>query len=97
MKYIIGAYATAPSLSIENKLVENKFYDKLIESIPELRGLEIPFWGNEIHFYGSSFLIDIINPSWDNVLTCIPGTMSSLSKNPKFGLASDDNQGRIEA
>jgi len=97
MKYIIGAYATAPSLSIENRLVENKFYDKLIESIPELRGLEIPKRGKGIHFYGSNFLIDIINPSWDNVLTCIPGTMSSLSKNPKFGLASDDKQGRIEA
>ena len=97
MQYIIGAYATAPSLGIENKLVEKEFYDKLIESIPELRGLEIPFWGKEIHSYGSNFLIDIVNPNWDNVLTCIPGTMLSLKKNPKFGLASDDNNGRIEA
>jgi|TARA_B100001964_G_scaffold178615_1_gene197029 hypothetical protein len=31
MKYIIGAYATTPSLSVENKLVENKFYNKLID------------------------------------------------------------------
>ena len=28
---------------------------------------------------------------------CIPGTMNALVKNSKFGLASDDEQGRAEA
>lgn len=97
MKYIIGAYATAPSLAISDKSLEIKFYDKLIDSIPQVRGLEIPFWGEEIHQFGSNFLLDIINPDWDNVLTCIPGTMAYLSKQPSFGLASDDNQGRKNA
>jgi hypothetical protein len=97
MKYIIGAYATAPSLAISDKALEKKFYDKLIDSIPQIRGLEIPFWGEEIHQFGSSFLLDIINPKWENVLTCIPGTMEYLSKQPSFGLASEDNQGRKNA
>ena len=97
MKYIIGAYATAPSLAVNNELIEREFYQNLIESIPEIRGLEIPFWGEEIHQFGSDFLFDIIDPSWENVLSCIPGTMSKLAKNPHFGLASDDENGRSEA
>ncbi len=97
MKYIVGAYATAPSLVNNNKLVEREFYANLIESIPEIRGLEIPFFGESIHQFGSNFLLDIINPNWENVLSCVPGTMSSLSNNPKFGLASDDEGGRLEA
>ena len=97
MKYIIGAYATAPSLAISDKALEKKFYEKLIDSIPQIRGLEIPFWGEEIHQFGSSFLLDIINPKWENVLTCIPGTMSYLAKEPSFGLASDNSKGRKNA
>ena len=81
MKYIIGAYASAPSLGIEDKSVERAFYEKLIQSLPEMRGLEIPFWGKEIHRFGSEFLLDIINPDWDNVLTCIPGTMFFFGEN----------------
>jgi len=94
MKYIIGAYATAPSLAINDKSLEIKFYDKLTDAIPQIKGLEIPFFGEEIHQFGSNFLLDIINPSWDNVLTCIPGTMSYLSKQPSFGLASNNKEGR---
>jgi hypothetical protein len=97
MKYIVGAYATAPSLVSENRNSEQEFYRKLIIDIPEIRGLEIPFWGEEVHRFGSDFLLDIINPNWENVLSCIPGTMSKLAKNPKFGLASDDENGRVEA
>ncbi len=97
MKYIVGAYATAPSLVSENRNSEQEFYRKLIIDIPEIRGLEIPFWGEGVHRFGSDFLLDIINPNWENVLSCIPGTMSKLAKNPKFGLASDDENGRVEA
>ena len=97
MKYIVGAYATAPSLGQKNYLLEMEFYESLFESITDFRGLEIPFWGEEIHQLGSDFLLNIIQPSWENVLTCIPGTMSSLAKDPKFGLASDDKRGRENA
>jgi hypothetical protein len=96
MKYIIGAYATAPS-SIFNKSLEYRFYEKLIESIPEIRGLEIPFFGNDIHSLGYKFLLDMIDTNWNNIITCIPGTMANLSKNPHFGLASDNSNGRNEA
>lgn len=97
IKYIVGAYATAPSLGIEDKALERDFYERLIKSIPEIRGLEIPFWGEETHCFGSGFLLDIIRPDWDNVLSCIPGTMRFLANAPKFGLASDDERGRSDA
>ena len=42
MKYIIGAYATAPSIN-SNELVENSYYESLIESVGNIRGLEFLF------------------------------------------------------
>jgi len=96
MNYIVGAYATAPSIN-SNRLVEANFYEKLLESIKNIRGLEIPFYGDNIHRFGSNFLLNHIKPSWDNVLSCIPGTMDGLSINPHFGLASDDIIGRKQA
>ena len=95
-KYIVGAYATAPSLALD-KALESSFYDNLIESVPEIGGLEIPFFGNDIHSFGYDFLLNFIKPDWSNVISCIPGTMASLSKNPHFGLASDNHNGRKEA
>ena len=97
MKYIIGAYATAPSLCHNDEALENDFYVKLKRDIPEIRGLEVPYWGKGIHQFGSEYLLNIIDPHWDNVLSCIPGTMGELVKNPKFGLASDDKDGRLAA
>ena len=97
MQYIIGAYASAPSLTSNDKSLETQFYNKLIKSIPQIQGLEIPFFGDDIHQFGSDFLFNFIKPEWGNVLTCIPGTMLNLEKNPKFGLASDDVLGRKEA
>jgi len=97
MKYIIGAYATAPSLCHNDEALENDFYVKLKRDIPEIRGLEVPYWGKGIHQFGSEYLLNIIEPHWDNVLSCIPGTMGELVKNPKFGLASDDKDGRLAA
>ena len=98
MKYIVGAYATSPSLSSSmDKTLESKYYERLVESVPEILGLEIPFFGKEIHKFGTDFLLNILRPEWFNVLTCIPGTMENLSINPKFGVASDDISSRMAA
>jgi hypothetical protein len=97
MKYVIGAYATAPSLQLNDKLLEQNFYDSLVNSIPQIEGLEIPFFGENIHKFGSEFMLNIIRPDWNNVLSCIPGVMNNLSINPHFGIASDNLTGRSEA
>jgi hypothetical protein len=36
VKYIVGAYAAAPSLAVNDKSLECEFYENLIESIPEI-------------------------------------------------------------
>lgn len=97
MKYIVGAYASAPSLSVDDKILELKFYNDLFNSIPEIKGLEIPFFGENVHRFGTEFLLNLISPLWDNVLTCIPGTMLALEKNHNFGLSSDNEEGRKKA
>ena len=98
MKYIVGAYATAPSLSSStDKYIESLYYRRLIEFVPEILGLEIPFFGKEIHKFGSDFLLNILSPDWCNVLTCIPGTMENLLIDRKFGIASDDLDSRMAA
>ena len=97
MKYIVGAYATAPSLGISNKDKEHEYYQKLVQVIPEIRGLEVPFLGDAIHSFGSDFLLSLMLPNWENVLSCIPGTMYALATMPTFGLASNDEYGRTEA
>jgi hypothetical protein len=97
MKYIIGAYATAPSLGLDDIDLEREFYDQLINSIPNIQGFEIPFWGEEIHKFGTEFLLGFIRPEWDHVLTCIPGSVKGVEKNPRFGLASNDIKGRSHA
>src|SRR3990167_8569811 len=97
MKYIIGAYATAPSLGLNDQRIEKEYYQNLIKFVPAVRGFEIPFWGNDIHIYGTEFLLNFINSEWQNVLTCIPGTVMGLKSDLHFGLASDNEDGRIAA
>ena len=43
------------------------------------------------------FLSELVHPRWCAVLTCIGGTMANAGANPKFGLASDDDEGRAAA
>lgn len=97
MKYLIGAYATAPSLGLNDIDLEREFYEQLIQSIPDIQGFEIPFWGEGSHKFGNEFLFEFIRPEWDHVLTCVPGSVKGLEENPNFGLASDDSLGRSDA
>lgn len=97
MRFVIGAYATAPSLGGDDINLERQFYEQLINSIPEIKGFEIPFWGEEIHRFGTEFLLEFLQPEWNHVLTCIPGSVKGVEKNPSFGLASNDIKGRSDA
>ncbi len=97
MEYIVGAYATAPSLGGSSRTLEREYYDYLIKSIPEIRGLEIPFWGESLHQFGDDFLLNNIRNDWQNVLSCIPASVCALKENPNIGLASNDEAARLES
>jgi len=95
-RYIVGAYATSPNLFSWDEKTELNYFNRLKE-LTSIRGLEIPFWGKNLHAFDDSWFLSNLEPSWQNVLTCVPGTMKSLEKDPYFGLASKNKKSRNNA
>ena len=93
--FFLGAYATSPNSKIWNAQLEAEYYQALKKS-PYICGLEHPFVGT-LHPKDDAWFLNHIKPEWDYVFTCIPGLMGKLMENPHFGLASDDEKGRLEA
>lgn len=94
--YIVGAYATSPNLITWDEKSESAYF-KLLKDLPSIRGLELPFWGNSLHAFDDQWLLDNLNPNWENVITCVPGTMKRLKYDPHFGLASKNKDSRKES
>ena len=94
--YIVGAYATSPNLFEWDQETELQYFNEL-KKLPSIRGLELPFWGDGLHPFDDRWLLENIDPSWENVLTCVPGTMKSLESDPNFGLASKSEKSRKDA
>ncbi len=97
MDYILGAYASAPSVWKKDKKEESIFYNSLKENLENIRGLEIPFYGENIHQFGDEYLIEKLDDSWINTITLIPASFNSLKKNIHFGLSSDHEESRLNA
>lgn len=95
-KYIVGAYATSPNLFKWEEDSEKQYFNEL-KKLLSVRGLELPFWGDGLHPYDDKWLLENIEPSWVNVLTCVPGTMKSLENDSNFGLASKSEKSRRNA
>ncbi len=95
MKYYLGAYAASPNHSGWDPKLETAFYNEL-KALPDVKGLEHPFLG-ALHQHDDNWFLANIHPNWDYVFTCIPGIMNALGQNPLFGLASDDEPGRLAA
>ncbi|MCS5624707.1 MAG: DUF4862 family protein [Candidatus Marinimicrobia bacterium] len=86
-RYIVGAYATSPNLVTWDENSELTYFNEL-KKLPSIRGLELPFWGESLHPFDDEWLLSNLDPKWENVLTCVPGTMRRLDNDPYFGLAS---------
>jgi hypothetical protein len=100
MDYILGAYASAPSVwkkDKKDKKEESTFYDSLKENLENIKGLEIPFYGKNIHQFGDEYLIEKLDDSWMNTITLIPASFNALKKNIHFGLSSDHEESRLLA
>ena len=95
-RYIVGAYATSPNLFTWDEKSE-LIYFNLLKKMPSIRGLELPFWGESLHPFDDQWLLSNLDSKWENVLTCVPGTMKYLETVPRFGLASVDDNSRKEA
>ncbi|MCF7825771.1 MAG: DUF4862 family protein [Candidatus Marinimicrobia bacterium] len=95
--YIVGLYATSPTLMSWDEVIEQKYLDAINDSHLPIRGLELPFWGQGLHPFNEDFLLRNIQSDWENVLTCIPGTMKALSADKAFGLSSTNESSRQAA
>jgi hypothetical protein len=95
-RYIVGAYATSPNLFSWDENSESIYFSHL-KNLPSIRGLELPFWGENLHPFDDQWLLSNLDPKWENVLTCVPCTMKSLENNHFFGLASLDDDSRQKA
>ncbi|MCP8899682.1 DUF4862 family protein [Gilvimarinus xylanilyticus] len=96
MSYYVGAYASSPCTSGWNPELETRYYHQL-KQIPSIKGLEHPFLGENLHAYDDDWFLENIDPNWQYVFTCVPGTMGAIGINPNFGIASDDTAGREQA
>jgi hypothetical protein len=95
MEYIIGAYATAPSTEQWQQDLETQFYQQL-KAIKSISGLEHPFTG-KLHPYDDDWFLENIDKDWQFIFTSIPGVMGSIAKDPHFGIASTNEDGRQAA
>ena len=95
MSYFVGAYAASPNNPHWDPELETRYYEQL-KAIPSIKGLEHPFLGT-LHPHDDAWFVANIHKDWRFVFTCIPGVMAAMGKNPHFGLASDQPEGRAEA
>lgn len=96
-KYFVGLYATSPCLFKWDKKREFDFYTSARESLSQLSGLELPFWGNEFHKFDEPFFLKLLDPNWNYVVTALPGIMDHLKEDNNFGIASKDEGSRKKA
>lgn len=95
-RYVVGAYATSPNLFSWDEKSELVYFN-LLKELPSIRGLELPFWGESLHPFDDEWLLTNLDPKWENVITCVPGTMKYLENDLYFGLASKNEKSRTEA
>lgn len=94
--YIVGAYVTSPNLFTWDEPSELEYFSYL-KQLKSIRGLELPFWGESLHLADDEWLLNNLDPTWENVLTCVPGTMKYLTDDQMFGLASTNEDSREAA
>ena len=95
MRYYVGAYAASACGSGWQPRLEAELYAGLSE-MEGVAGLEHPFYGGP-HRWDDAWFLAHVDPRWSLLLTCLPGTMDHLAKDARFGLASDDAEGRAAA
>ena len=88
--FIVGVYASLPEPD------RHREYYELLQGKEWIDGLEIPFPG-QIATEADKFASYLAENWTFNAITAIPGTMQNVGKNPAFGLASPDSQGRRAA
>ena len=93
---IVSAYAAAPALEGWDRASEGRYLDAVTQ-LPELTGLELPFYGHGLHKYDEGWLLRRLPDRSVYVVTTIPDTVARHTADRRFGLASADEHGRRTA
>lgn len=92
---LLSAYPAAPDEREFGVGAIDHYYSGL-RTIPEPGSIELPVAADGSLLGGTDTLARV-PPTWDIILTTIPGTRAGLDRNPEFGLASTSRLGREEA
>ncbi|KFI92851.1 UDP-N-acetylglucosamine diphosphorylase [Bifidobacterium saguini DSM 23967] len=91
--FVVGAYASLP----QGREAQEDYYN-LLGRQPWIAGTELPFPGDFAETAGRIWMAGILPAHWrGNTITVIPGTMQHVWKDPNFGLASPNEDGRAAA
>jgi hypothetical protein len=93
MRHIAGAYPAAP-LDPTDHPAQAAFLRRLAES-PHVEGLELPYLDQTSA--GERWPVDLMPENWEHVVTAVPATAVRSRADPRFGLASTDENGRRDA
>lgn len=95
MSYYISAYATSPSSNRWAPTLEASFFEALAEN-PEVLGIEHPYLLSSER-YPLDWLLENIPNHWSIIITALPQSMNEMKNHPYFGLASQNEEGRLQA
>lgn len=95
MRGIVGAYCAAPPDLAARPDDETAWYQALAAE-SAITGLELPFAGT-LHPGGVDRMFELLPPHWRNVVSDIPGTDRASRADRRYGLASEDEEGRSAA
>ncbi len=91
MGFVVGAYASQPA-----DQEGQRAYHALLAETPWVTGVELPYPGALAD--DPTFVAGLLAEHWvDTTVTVIPGTMQTLARDPRFGLASPHDGGRADA
>jgi hypothetical protein len=92
---LLGAYTVAPRDLHSDGGREERWYRRLFEE-PAIGGLQLRFDAT-LHPAGVGRLAALVAPPWQSTVTDLPGMLAALGRDPRYGLASIDDEGRRAA
>ena len=92
---VVGAYASSPTAQGWDPAVESGYLARLAE-VAGIRGLELP-WLEALHPHDEPWLLAALPCRWQVVLTSVGYTVAAVARDPRHGLASEDDRGRRAA
>ncbi|OYN91391.1 DUF4862 family protein [Parenemella sanctibonifatiensis] len=93
--YVVGAYAATPTAGGWDPELESQYY-AAVAADARVAGFELP-WLGALHPHDEEWLIANLPAPLTAVITDVPHVFPTVLKQPTYGLASADEEGRAQA